>query len=514
MLEAAGFATFDLLDLGSTSFLAYIEITPGRFVGRMHPIVVHFPIALVMLAAAVELVRSLRRQRGLSAATPLLVQVAAASGVVAAITGWLIAANERGGDDSSELFGHRWLGTVAAVLLVGLAWRVSVAAARRPDPATAGLGAVRFQTVALAGLVGFASHLGGEMVYGKGYLLKGLGRAVRPDPVEAVAAEAPAADTTVVAASLSANAATFRDTIEPILAARCEECHGNSKRKGGLQLVPIAKAFPVDREDWTIEPGDVAASLVVRRVELPRDDLDAMPPEGEPLTPEQISAIKAWIAGGAEYPKDEPAQVALPAVPAAPAGVGAAKAVEAAPVDPAAVASAMAAIAARGAIVQPLFAGSPLVEVNASLASPAWTDAELAMLEPLAGVLVTLNLARSGVTDAGVAALPPMPQLANLRLDGTAVGDAAARAMAASPRLEAINLVSTAVGDDGLAALAANRGIQRIYVWKSKVTAAGRDAAERLRSFEVIGFEEPPAPKPAPKPAETAAEPPAEAPKP
>ena len=512
MLEAAGFAMFDLMDLGSPPFLTYIEITPGRFVGRLHPVVVHFPIALVMLAAAVELVRAVRRQRGLSAATPLLVNVAAASGVIAAITGWLIAANERGGDDSSELFGHRWLGTVASVLLVGLAWRVSVAAARRPDPATAGLGAVRFQTVALAGLVGFASHLGGEMVYGKGYLLEGLGRAVRPDPVEAVAAEAPAADTTVVAASLSANAATFRDTIEPIFAARCEECHGNSKRKGGLQLVPIAKAFPVDgpddREDWTIEPGDVAASLVVRRVELPRDDPDAMPPEGEPLTPEQIAALKEWIAGGAEYPKDEPAQFALPALPAAPV----ARAVEAAPVDPAAVASAMAAIAARGAIVQPLFAGSPLVEVNASLASPAWTDAELAMLEPLAGVLVTLNLARSGVTDTGVAALPPMPQLANLRLDGTAVGDAAAKAMAASPRLEAINLVSTAVGDAGLAALAANRSVQRIYVWKSKVTASGRDTAERLRAFEVIGFEEPPpAPPNADKPAET---PPAEAPNP
>lgn len=502
MLEAAGFATFDLMDLGAPAFVAKLEITPGRFVGRMHPILVHFPIALVMLAAAVELVRSLRRQRGLSAATPLLVQVAAASGVVAAVTGWLIAANERGGDDSPELFGHRWLGTVAAVLLVALAWRVSAVAARRPDGAAVGLGlglgSVRLQTVALAGLVGFASHLGGEMVYGKGYLIEGLARSVQPDP--------PAAETTVVAASLSPNEALFRDTIEPILSARCEECHGNSKRKGGLQLVPIAKAFPVDREDWVIEPGDVSASLVVHRIELPRDDPDAMPPEGDPLTPEQVSAIKAWIAGGAEYPKDEPAQVALPA---APAGDGVARAVEAAPVDPVAVAAAMAAIAARGAIVQPLFAGSPLVEVNASLASPAWTDAELAMLEPLAGVLVTLNLARSDVTDAGVAALPAMPQLSNLRLDGTAVGDAAAKSMSANPRLEAINLVSTAVGDEGLAALAANPGIQRIYVWKSKVTAAGRDAAERLRAFEVIGFEEPPAPKPA----ETAAEPPAEAPK-
>jgi uncharacterized membrane protein/mono/diheme cytochrome c family protein len=513
MLEAAGFAMFDLMDLGSPPFLTYIEITPGRFVGRLHPVVVHFPIALVMLAAAVELVRAVRRQRGLSAATPLLVNVAAASGVIAAITGWLIAANERGGDDSSELFGHRWLGTVASVLLVGLAWRVSVAAARRPDPATAGLGAVRFQTVALAGLVGFASHLGGEMVYGKGYLLEGLGRAVRPDPVEAVAAEAPAADTTVVAASLSANAATFRDTIEPIFAARCEECHGNSKRKGGLQLVPIAKAFPADgpddREDWTIEPGDAAASLVVRRVELPRDDPDAMPPEGEPLTPEQISAIKAWIDGGAEYPKDETA----PAVPVATSTDGT-PARPAAPVDPKAIEAAIAAIAARGAIVQPLFAGSPLVEVNASLATPEWTDAELPLLDGLAGVLVNLNLARSGVTDAGVAALPPMPELVNLRLDSTAVGDAAVKAIAANPKLEAVNLVSTAVGDAGLAALAANRSVQRIYVWKSKVTASGRDTAERLRAFEVIGFEEPPPPKPEENPPETSPEPPAEAPKP
>jgi uncharacterized membrane protein/mono/diheme cytochrome c family protein len=495
--------------LPSPSLLANLEITPFRFTGRLHPIVVHFPIALVVLAAAVEFVRAARRERGLSPATPLLLVVAAASGVVAAVSGWLIAAYEREGDDSSELFGHRWLGTIAAVLLVGLAWKVSRAASRGSGAAVSGLAPMRIQTLAVAGLVGFAAHLGGEMIYGEGYLLKGLGRRVTPEPA---VAEAPS-ETAVVPASLSANAALFRDTIEPIFAARCEECHGNSKRKGGLQLVPIAKAFPADgpddREDWTIEPGDAAASLVVRRVELPRDDPDAMPPEGEPLTPEQISAIKAWIDGGAEYPKDETA----PAVPVATSTDGT-PARPAAPVDPKAVEAAMAAIAARGAIVQPLFAGSPLVEVNASLATPEWTDAELPLLDGLAGVLVNLNLARSGVTDAGVAALPPMPELVNLRLDSTAVGDAAVKAIAANPKLEAVNLVSTAVGDAGLAALAANRSVQRIYVWKSKVTASGRDTAERLRAFEVIGFEEPPPPKPEENPPETSPEPPAEAPKP
>jgi uncharacterized membrane protein/mono/diheme cytochrome c family protein len=492
--------------------LAHLEITPFRFTGRLHPVVVHFPIALVVLAAAVELVRAARRERGLSPATPLLVSVAAASGVVAAVSGWLVAAYERSGDESSELFVHRWLGTVAAVLLVGLAWRVWRAASWRSGPAVSGLSPVRLQTLAVAGLVGFAAHLGGEMIYGENYLLKGLGRRVTPEPAVAEVS----AESAVVPASLSANAAIFRDTIEPILAARCEECHGSTKRKGGLQLLPIEKAFPAegpdDREDWTIEPGDVAASLVVKRVELPRDDPDAMPPEGDPLSPEQIAAIKEWIAGGAEYPKDEPATVAEVPVPA---GSGyAVTPIATKPVDPKAVEAAMAAIAARGAIVQPYFAGSPLVEVNASLATPAWTDADLALLDGLAGVLVNLNLARSGVTDAGVAALPPMPELVNLRLDSTAVGDAAAKAVAANPKLEAVNLVSTAVGDAGLAALAANRSVQRIYVWKSKVTASGRDSAERLRAFEVIGFEEPPPPRPEEKPPETSPEPPAEAPKP
>jgi len=475
----SGSVGFEAIATVLPSFLAdSIVPTPGRFLGRLHPLVVHFPIALAAVAAGVELVRAFRRERGLSAATPLLLAIAAAGGIAAAVSGWFNAANERG-SDAGEVFAHRWLGTIAAALLVGLAWR-AFAVARRPAAATIGWGGIRAELVVLAAFIGFAAHLGGNLVHGDGYLQKGLYRVERVE--RSAEASAPAAGGGLTPVGLSDNARLFVEEVAPLFAARCEECHGPARRKGGLQLLPIETAFRGDPEDWTILAGDADASLVVRRVELSRDHPDAMPPEGKGLTSEEVATIRRWIAGGAEYPREDAAAPA-PAVGAAPeAPIG----------DRAALELARGEIRERGGLVQAQFAGSPLEEVNASLASPPWTDADLVRLDGLAEALVSLNLARSAVGDEGVARLPAFPRLTHLRLDGSRVGDAAARAIAGWPSLEVVNLVGTAVGDEGLLALAAHPKLRRIYVWQSRVTPEGRDRALALRGdLEIVGLDEP-----------------------
>ena len=51
-------------------------------------------------------------------------------------------------------------------------------------------------------------------------------------------------------------------------------------------------------------PGDSAASLLLKRVSA-TDESERMPPEGEPLKPDQIAAIQKWIAQKAEAPANE-----------------------------------------------------------------------------------------------------------------------------------------------------------------------------------------------------------------
>ena len=92
--------------------------------------------------------------------------------------------------------------------------------------------------------------------------------------------------------------------IKPLLAERCFACHGALKQNAGLRVDTAALAIKGGKHGPAIKPGDPAGSELIARISS-NDDLDRMPPEGEPLKPAQVAAIRAWIAGGAKAPVDE-----------------------------------------------------------------------------------------------------------------------------------------------------------------------------------------------------------------
>ncbi|MBM3979831.1 MAG: DUF1553 domain-containing protein [Planctomycetes bacterium] len=91
--------------------------------------------------------------------------------------------------------------------------------------------------------------------------------------------------------------------IKPVLKERCYACHGALKQKGKLRLDTAALATTGGRTGPAITPGK-PGSLLLERV-CDTDDRTRMPPEGKPLSPEQIKLLKAWIEQGAKAPTDE-----------------------------------------------------------------------------------------------------------------------------------------------------------------------------------------------------------------
>ena len=86
-----------------------------HFLGRFHPVVVHFPIAFLLLAAVLGLFRPGKGKKPSDAAFVCLL-VGAASAVVAAWLGWLYAEHDPPGRSVEEiLFRHRWVGVATAV---------------------------------------------------------------------------------------------------------------------------------------------------------------------------------------------------------------------------------------------------------------------------------------------------------------------------------------------------------------------------------------------------------------
>ncbi|SVD14692.1 uncharacterized protein METZ01_LOCUS367546, partial [marine metagenome] len=104
-----------------------------------------------------------------------------------------------------------------------------------------------------------------------------------------------------------ADAADYLRDIKPVLKARCYACHGALKQKAGLRVDTAANILKGAKGDAIVIPRKPADSELVYRVTT--QDLDErMPPEGAPLKPNEIAAIKEWIATGAPVPKGETAE--------------------------------------------------------------------------------------------------------------------------------------------------------------------------------------------------------------
>ncbi|MCG3196252.1 MAG: hypothetical protein GHCLOJNM_00724 [bacterium] len=104
----------------------------------------------------------------------------------------------------------------------------------------------------------------------------------------------------------------FTADIRPILESKCFSCHGAAKQRAGFRLDTRAGLLAGGNTGPAVAPGDSTRSLLVRYVAGVDPDV-IMPPEGDPLTPEQVGLLRAWIDQGVEWPDDggAPAKSAL-----------------------------------------------------------------------------------------------------------------------------------------------------------------------------------------------------------
>ncbi len=95
---------------------------------------------------------------------------------------------------------------------------------------------------------------------------------------------------------------TYEKDIRPILETHCFKCHGPDKHKGGLRLDSLEAVLKGGEDGKVVTPGDSATSMLVINVGRVGKKDDYMPPpdKGEPLTPDQIALIRAWIDQGAK----------------------------------------------------------------------------------------------------------------------------------------------------------------------------------------------------------------------
>jgi len=136
-----------------------------RWLGNFHPLTVHFPIALLFVAALAEVLWAVLEKSGFRFAARFCLWLGALGAVTSATLGWFLAGFQLT-DPTWIRTTHRWLGTSLAVWGI-LTLVLSEANERRNSvPLERTFWATLFLGVALVGTTGF---FGGAMVYGLGH---------------------------------------------------------------------------------------------------------------------------------------------------------------------------------------------------------------------------------------------------------------------------------------------------------------------------------------------------------
>jgi uncharacterized membrane protein len=135
-----------------------------KIIGHLHPLLIHFPIALVIFAVIAEAAATLTRNDHWSAVAIRNARAGAVFALLAAVAGWRLALNG-GGETSLLLEWHRWLGTAGAG--VALAAALLTGVSHRSSRST---WLFRIALLAAGLLVAAAGHLGGVLVWGADFL--------------------------------------------------------------------------------------------------------------------------------------------------------------------------------------------------------------------------------------------------------------------------------------------------------------------------------------------------------
>lgn len=244
-----------------------------ELIGKFHPLFVHLPIGFILLLAVLEWLAIRPGGRELHVANRIILLLTIPVALASVVCGWLLASN--GGYEDQALFWHRWLGTSVAAGAIGL-WIV-----RQRGWMTA----YRRGLIVLVFLLTVASHFGGSLTHGSNYLSWR-----KPPTVELK----PLTEAELLAQPV------YPLVIQPVFNKYCVSCHGEKKSKGGLRMDTVEHLVRGGDSGSPIDPPGAAYSLLGKRLNLPVDHEDHMPPGGKPQPgAAQLTLIKWWLDAGA-----------------------------------------------------------------------------------------------------------------------------------------------------------------------------------------------------------------------
>lgn len=424
--------------------------------GRMHPMLLHFPLVLVLIYAVLVLVFSFQKKS--QEAFWYILLTASLSAALTALTGLLLSREK--GYDAEALQWHKWSG--ASISFLTLAWAYFSKRIETKRFLSS------FTAIAAIFLVIFAGHQGAGITHGQNFLLAPmLPEKKRPvvSPEEAI---------------------VFRDMVKPILEEKCESCHNSKKAKGELVMETEALLLKGGKSGklWDSLAPDLG--LLLRRVHLPLEAKKHMPPQGKPqLTDEEIEVLSQWVRKGADFdlrvadlsPSDTLHQLAVSMFTAAEIAE-----YDFDEADPATIEK----LNTANRVVTSEAIGSPALSVN-FFNSTLFTSQQLQELSEVKNKIVTLDLAKMPLSEEDVKTISGFENLRRLNLSFTGVSGNNLSQLKKLKHLRSLSLAGTKVNAEQLKQLQSFPELKTVHTWNTPVAQA--EMVKLQQEIKSIHFE-------------------------
>jgi len=246
--------------------------------GRLHPLIIHFPIVVLIMAMVMEFFRfkeRFRTEKLYHDFTTYLWLTGALFAALTAIMG-LFLSKEPGYDGDTVQF-HKWFG-VSVVFVSTLIYWCRTAGWYTPAIARSG-------AVATILCLVVAGHYGADITHGDNFILAPVWHPEKKlVPID--------------------KALVFHDVVEPIFENKCISCHNPDKIKGGLKLTDEKSVLKGGKDGKLFVAGQPNLSLLLQRIHMPEGEKKHMPPAGKPqLTTDELNLLYLWVKENADFKK-------------------------------------------------------------------------------------------------------------------------------------------------------------------------------------------------------------------
>ncbi|GAB3707771.1 chitobiase/beta-hexosaminidase C-terminal domain-containing protein [Spirosoma flavus] len=418
-------------------------------IGRMHPLLLHFPITLLLLAVLMEAFRFYKAYAGNDSYRVFSRNLLLVGTLLAAITvimGLFLAKED--GYTGSVVQWHKWMGAATFFLGALLYWAQPK---RWYSRTVAQLGSVVLGVILLG-----AGHYGATITHGADFVLAPLTKNQPSEPVDIQ------------------QAVVFNDVIKPIFEQKCTSCHNPDKLKGELALNDPEAIRKGGKSGALFVAGKPEISLLLRRIHLPVDENKHMPPSGKAqLTSTEIKLLALWVKGRAEFNKkvvDLPATDSLRML--ATTLFEPKEATEAVFAFDAADEETIQELSNDYRTIAPLSKNSPALSVNL-YNKGTYSPEKLQELSPIKSQVVSLNLNKMPVHDADLKHISQFENLQKLDINFTDITGKELDKLATLQHLESLALSGTQVKFADLKnQIATFKNLKTVALWETGLTDA------------------------------------------